>query len=394
MAQRRKKRKVCFVITSFIHYSRNLLVLEELKKRADVELSIVIGGTALLSKYSARYGQIRELLQQDGFTDVYEVYFNVEGDTPTTKAKTAGLGIIEFANMFNTLRPDVVVVRGDRFEVLSAATAAAYMNIPVAHIEGGDTSGTLDESVRHAITKLAHLHFPTNPKAKKRLISMGEDPAAIFEYGSPDVEMVKWALRNKGASTDLSTTGSGAPIDISKGYIVVMYHPVWSESADTARTAQYARTLLQEIYSLGVQAIWFWPNFDVGAEEIAHEIRHFNDTVKDHSVRFLRYLPPREFLTLLNGAQCLVGNSSAGIKESSYLGLPVVNVGSRQNGRTRARNVIDTPCTQEELRHALVRQIKKGRYSPSQLYSKTGTARNIARVIASHPFAIQKHFND
>src|SRR3989344_1222343 len=157
-----KKRKICFIITSFIHYSRNLLILDELKKRSDVDLHIIIGGTALLSKYSSKLAQVKEILIADGFKNLYEVYFNLEGDNTTIKAKTTGLGIVEFSSLFNNIKPDLVMVRGDRFEMLAGATAAAFMNIPIAHIEGGDTSGTIDESVRHAISKLSNLHFVTN----------------------------------------------------------------------------------------------------------------------------------------------------------------------------------------------------------------------------------------
>ena len=186
-----RKRKVCFIITSFIHYSRNLLILDELKKRKDVDLHIIIGGTALLSKCSARHAYVREMLEADGFKNLYEVYFNLEGDNNVVKAKTAGLGMIEFSLLFNHIRPDLVVVRGDRFEVLSAATAAFYMNIPIAHIEGGDVTGTLDESIRHSITKLAHLHFATNDQAYNRILKMGEPEKYVFNYGSPDIEVVK-----------------------------------------------------------------------------------------------------------------------------------------------------------------------------------------------------------
>ncbi|MEK7147580.1 MAG: UDP-N-acetylglucosamine 2-epimerase, partial [Patescibacteria group bacterium] len=169
----KQKRKICFVITSFIHYSRGLFILEELKNRPDVELHIVISGTALLAKYSSKFSYVKNILEREGYNNLHELYFNLEGDSHLTKAKTAGIGIVEFSTFFNQLRPDVVVLRGDRFEVLSAAVAAAYLQIPIAHLEGGDITGSIDESVRHAITKLSHLHFATNEDAKKRILRMG-----------------------------------------------------------------------------------------------------------------------------------------------------------------------------------------------------------------------------
>ena len=226
--KKNKKRKICFVITSFIHYSRNLLVLEELKKRKDVDLHIVIGGTALLSKYTSKYTQIKTLLEEANFKNLYEVHFNLEGDTETVKAKTVGLGIVEFTNIFNNIKPDAVLVRGDRFEVLSAATAASYMNIPIAHIEGGDVSGTLDEAVRHSITKLAHIHFPTNEESKKRILKMGENKKYIFNFGSPDIEMIDKMSKSKRVF-DISKTGSGTDINLKDTFIIVMYHPVTTD---------------------------------------------------------------------------------------------------------------------------------------------------------------------
>lgn len=163
------KRKICFVMTSLIHYSRNLLILEELKKREDVELHIIIAGTALLPKYASSHTKIKEILKSEGFNNIYEVYFTLEGDNNVVKSKTVGLGIIEFSLIFNNINPDLLLVRGDRFEVLSAATAASLMNIPIAHIEGGDVSGTIDESIRHTVTKLSHIHFATSELSKKRI---------------------------------------------------------------------------------------------------------------------------------------------------------------------------------------------------------------------------------
>ncbi len=388
--KRAKKRRICFVITSFIHYSRNLLILEELKKRADVELHIIIGGTALLSKYSSKTAHIEELLKREGFTNIHELHFNLEGDNYIVKAKTAGLGVIEFAGFFNDIQPDLVVVRGDRFEVLAAAIAASYMHIPIAHIEGGDTTGSIDESVRHAVTKLSHIHFATNDAAKKRLVRMGESPEYVFNFGSPDVEVVS-KLGKRPIAVDIATTGSGAMIDLGKPYLMVMYHPDTGVAHDAAK---HAKLLLSAIHRLGIPTLWFWPNFDAGAEDISHELRVFRDQVKDHKIRFLRYIPPREFISLLTGAVALVGNSSAGLKESSFLGLPVVNIGDRQGSRLHAENVMHVPHNEKAIVAAILEQAKVGRYPVSHLYFAKDTARNIAKTLSTAPLYIQKRFVD
>jgi UDP-hydrolysing UDP-N-acetyl-D-glucosamine 2-epimerase len=385
-------RKICFVITSFIHYSRNLLILDELNKREDVELHVVVGGSALLPKYTSRYADVRAMLEADGIVHIHELYFTLEGDNRVVKAKTAGLGIIEFATLFNDIAPDVVVVRGDRYEVLAAATAASYMNIPVAHIEGGDISGTLDENVRHAITKLSHLHIATNAAAEERLRRMGEDPHFIVNFGSPDVEVVDVFGNGNGNSVDLAQTGSGTPLDVGEDFMMVMYHPVWQDALEEGKLARQTRLVLEAVHALAMPAIWFWPNADVGSEEISHELRVFRDRTNEHKIHFMRYLPPRMFVKLLGKTRVLVGNSSAGIKESSFLGVPVVNIGRRQQGRLRAENVVDVEHDTLSITDAIRRQFAVGRFKPSAIYRGEETSRRIAEVLATAEISNDKRF--
>ncbi|MDP2676984.1 MAG: UDP-N-acetylglucosamine 2-epimerase [bacterium] len=386
------KRKICFVITSFIHYSRNFLILEELQKRDDIELHIVVGGAALLPKYLSKFMNIKEELEHSGFKNIHDAYFNLEGNDGITKAKTAGLGTIEFSTIFGVIKPDLVLVRGDRFEVLAAVTAAAYMNIPVAHIEGGDLSGTLDESVRHAITKLAHIHFVTNDDAKNRVLRMGENPDYVFNFGSPDVELVHKTMNDSLlGETDFDMTGSGAHIPLGTDFLMVMYHPV---STEVGTLGEKTKILLEAVHEIGMPALWFWPNFDAGAEEISQELRKFRDNTNDHGIRFMRYLPPKLFLSLLKNTKALIGNSSAGIKECSYLGIPVVMTGTRQQRRLHAENVIEVPHNKDQIKNAITSQVKMGRYPASALYHGEDTAKKIATVLATTQLYIQKTFYD
>jgi len=388
---KKQKRKICFVITSFIHYSRNFLVLEELQKRNDVELHVIVAGTALLSKYSARSQHIQGMLKKKGIKRVYEIYFNLEGGKPVVKAKTAGLGMVEFSSVFNQVNPDVVVVRGDRFEVLSATAAAALMNISIAHIEGGDVTGTIDESVRHAITKFAHIHFATNKDAKRRVLQMGENPKYVFNFGSPDVEVVKKLAKKTKKLPHISQTGSGAMIDPNKDFIMVSYHPVTSE---LDKLSEHTDQLLEAVHTLGIPTFWFWPNADAGAEEkISHRLRIFNDTHKNHNIRFMRYLPPEQYLWFLGRAKCMVGNSSAGIKECSYLGVPVVNIGTRQQKRLKAKNVLNVSHSTRSIKTGIQKQLKRGKYKSSNVYSVSNTSKNIAKTLATTDLYIQKLFN-
>ncbi len=389
----RRKRKICFVITSFIHYSRNFLILEELNKRHDVELHVVLGGVVLSDKYASSTFNVGNILRAEGFKNIHEVYFNVDGDNHLVKAKTVGLGVIEFSSLFYDIHPDILVLRGDRFEVLSAAVAGAYMNIPIAHIEGGDVSGTLDESVRHAITKLSHIHFATNEPARERILRMGESTDHVYNFGSPDIDVVLQAEKDGANINDIEfdKAGSGAKFNSEEDYVMVMYHPINTELESLSKNTQ---ELLTAIHRLDMQVIWFWPNFDAGAEYISHELRMFKEKTINHKIKFLRYLPPRQFLSLLARSRCLIGNSSAGIKECSYLGIPVVNVGTRQNNRLRADNVLDCDNISLEIYEAIKKQLVVGRYAPSHIYASNDTSKKIASVISESELYAQKVFID
>ena len=385
----KKARKICFVITSGIHYSRSRLVLEELRKREtrerDVALQIVLAGSAVLREY----GDIEALLRKDGFAISAKITMAVQGGTTTSMAKTMGLGVIEFSSVFDNLEPDIVVVRGDRFEVLSAAVAAAYMNKTIAHIEGGDVSGNIDESVRHAITKLAHIHFTTNTESHGRVIALGEHPDYVFDVGSSDVEFAALS-REPITEIELHTRGSGAQIDVRKPFLIAMQHPVTSEQ-DTNRA--HMEETLDAIRELRLPTLFFLPNRDAGVDTLIASLRRFQETEGARApVRFMEYLPPGKFLALLRQAACLVGNSSSGIKESSYFGTPVVNIGTRQTGRTRAENVVDASHERGAIAAAVRTQLAHGRYGASSLYHKKDTSKTIARLLSHIPLYTQKRF--
>jgi len=376
--------KVCFVITSKIHYGRSKILLQELKNRDDIELQIIVGASAIVDTY----GDVLKLLAEDGFYYNAKIIMTLEGGSTVAMAKTAGIGITEFATAFDNLNPDIVLIRGDRYEVLSAAIAAAYLNITIAHIEGGDTSGTIDESVRHAITKLSHIHFSTNEKSKQRIIKMGENPEYVFNLGCLELEFVSknnFNITNK----YINTIGVGTEININQPYVIVMQHPVTSE---IGHNRKHIESTIQAIYELNIPAIWFWPNVDAGTDEISKGIRVFREKHHNHKIRFVKHLPPEEFIALLKKANCLVGNSSAGIKECSYLGIPAVNIGTRQNKRLRADNVIDADYNQEQIKQAVISQLEHGPYMPSYIYYQPDTAKKISEILANITLYTQKIF--
>lgn len=380
-----KKRKICFIITSKNHYARSKLILDEIKKRKDLELQIIIGASALLSKY----GNVEPIMKKDGFFHNFKISMALEGGDALAMAKTTGVGTTEFATAFHNFEPDIVVVRGDRYEILSAVIAAAYLNISIAHIEGGDITGNIDESVRHAVTKLSHLHFATNEKSKKRIIKMGEDPNYVFNFGCPGLEV---AAKNKGkvSNESFSRWGVGNVIDINKPYLMGIQHPVTSE---INKNRENIIKTLQAVHELKIPAVWLWPNIDAGTDEISKGIRIFREH-NNSDIYFIKNLSSEEFIELLKGSLCLVGNSSAGIKECSYLGVPAVNIGLRQDGRMRAENVIDVGYNKNSIKLAIERQIKRKRYKPSNIYFQKDTGKKIAQVLARAKLYTQKKFYD
>jgi UDP-hydrolysing UDP-N-acetyl-D-glucosamine 2-epimerase len=306
-------------------------------------------------------------------------------------AKTACLTALEFTNSLYTLDPDIVVISGDRFEQLAIAMAAAYLNKTIAHIEGGDVSGSIDESVRHAITKLAHIHFVTNADAHRRVLAMGEDPEYVFNAGSLDVE---WAAA---VNTDISTEtlnrfGVGSQVDVARPFLMVIQHPVTTEP-DNRR---HLEATFRALADLDIPVVWFWPNPDAGTGEMAETLRHFREHHETaiERMRFITDLPADQFIALLKRASCLVGNSSAGIKECSYLGTPVVDIGVRQMGRLSTQNVVRVGYDPGDIGAAVRAQLGHGPYVPSHVYYRPGASQSIVDVLATVQLYTQKRFHE
>lgn len=382
------KRKVCFPIMSRIHYARQKRLLDILNKNPKLELQLVVGGSVLLEKYGERF---LPAMQEAGFR-VNETLFNViDGGNHITMAKTAGLTALEFSNSLYKLNPDIVLIRGDRFEQLAVAMVAAYLNKTIAHIEGGDVTGTIDESVRHAITKLSHIHFVTNDDARRRVIQMGENPRAVFNVGSPDVEFAANVDKKMDGSA-VNKTGMGALIDTGKSFLMVMQHPVTTEK----NNRRNAEMTLKAIDDLGLPTVLFWPNSDAGTNEISKAIRVYREhgKLKNNKIRFVTDLLPEDFIALLRRASVLVGNSSAGFKESSYLGVPVVNIGTRQQNRLRGEHIKDVSYNTEAIKKAVKEQLAHGPYPKSDLYYKPDTSKRIVEILNKTKLYSQKKFHD
>lgn len=388
MAMLKPGRKICFPIMNRIHYARQKHLLDLLNKNPKIELQLVVGGSVLLEKYGERF---LSAIQSAGFT-VNETLFNViEGGNHVTMAKTAGLTALEFSNSLHKLNPDIVLIRGDRFEQLAAAMVAAYLNKTIAHIEGGDVTGTIDESVRHAITKLAHIHFVTNEAARKRVIQMGENPRLVFNVGSPDVEFAA-LVDKKLDGRVVNQTGMGAKIDLKKPFLMVMQHPVTTEK----NNRRNIEITLKTIDGLNMPTVWFWPNSDAGTSDMAKAIRIYREQgkLKNNKIRFVTDILPENFIALLRSVSVMVGNSSAGIKECSYLGIPVVNIGTRQQNRLRDENVLDVGYNSLAIKKTIQKQLAHGPYAQSNIYYKPNTSKKIVEILSKTKLYNQKKFYD
>lgn len=377
-------RKVCVVVTARPSYSRIRSVLEAIEAHPDLELQLVVGASALLD----RYGNAADVIRRDGFEIAASVYIVLEGENPTAMAKTMGLGVLELATAFDNLKPDVVVTVADRYETLSTAVAAAYTNTPLAHVQGGEVSGNIDEKVRHAVTKLADVHFVATEMAGERVRRMGEDPATVHVTGCPSIDVAAEAVRSEQDFDPIERYGGvGDAIDLSAGYLVVMQHPVTTEFRDAKHQT---RQTLEAIEAMDRPTMWFWPNVDAGSDGTSNAIRAFREEGRLPKVHFFKNMDPTDFLQVLMGADCLIGNSSVGIRECSYLGVPVVNIGSRQVGRERGPNVIDCTYDRDEIVAAITRQLDAEPIERTDLYGDGQAGGRIAELLATVPLTIDK----
>ena len=379
------RRRVCVVITARPSYARIKTALEAIRARPDLELLLVVGASALLE----RYGPVLDVIRADGFEPDAVVYMVVEGENLVTSAKSTGLGVVELATIFDNLRPDIAVSVADRYETIATAIAASYLNIPVAHVQGGEVTGSIDEKVRHAVTKLSNLHFVSNEQAAARVLRMGEDPDTVFVTGCPSVDLAARVVAEKGEAFDpfVSYGGVGQRFDPAGGYLVVMQHPVTTEYEDAVTQVQET---LGAVESLQQPTFWFWPNVDAGSDRISKALRQFRERRSAQPIYFFKNMSPEDFLRLLVGARCLVGNSSVGIREASYLGVPVVNIGERQAGRDRGPNVIDVDYDRRAIVVAVEKHLANGVYGTSTLYGDGQAGARIAELLARRPLRIDK----
>lgn len=367
------KKKLCVVITNRANYARIKHFLIKAKNSKKINLQIVLSGSALIH----RFGNIEDLIKKDGLTIVAKAYFLLDGGNEITQAKSTGLAIMELSNIFQKIKPDIVLTVGDRYETISTAISSVYNNIFLAHIQGGEVSGNLDENVRHSITKLAHLHFATTKKSKLRILKLGEEKFRVFHTGCPSIDLInsKTVKMKKNFFKKINTLGN--KVNYKNPYIVAINHPL---STNIHSNKNNTKIFLNALAKRKEQIVFLWPNPDAGTDLVSKTIREFREYNKSNNFSFLINLSAENYITLIANATCLVGNSSSFIREGSKLGKPAIIVGDRQNNRELGNNVIRSSFNILEINKKIDMQIKK-KIRPQNIYGDGKASEKILKII-------------
>jgi UDP-hydrolysing UDP-N-acetyl-D-glucosamine 2-epimerase len=381
------KRLISVVITARPSYSRVKTLLSAIKNHLNLDLHLIVTGSALLP----RYGSVYQDIESDGFFINNKIHTIFEGESLSSSAKTTGVSISELSNVFNEVNPDIVVTVADRYETIATAIAASYMNLPVAHIQGGEVTGNIDEKVRHAITKLSDYHFVSNSDAHDRVVKLGENPKFVYNVGCPSIDIANYLLLNhKKKSSQYyydKYIGVGKAPDLNKGYWVVMQHPVTNELEDAK--SQIFKTF-DAVRSLNEPVIWFWPNVDAGSDIVSNALRTLRESHELKNFHFFKNMNSKDFLSLLLYSNGLIGNSSVGIRECSFLSIPSINIGTRQNKRIRGFNVIDVPHDKQLIIDATKRINVQKRPKSSKIYGEGNSGEKIANILSDVPLIYHK----
>lgn len=333
-------RKIFTLTERRADYGRIKAVLQEIQQSRELELALIVTGAHLLPEQ----GNTIEVVKKDGFPidAIVPVFSGEEKDTGADMVRALGRAIIGMTNALEKIKPDILLVGFDLGAHLAAAIAGAHMNLPIAHLEGGEVTGSIDESIRHAITRFAHIHLPTSELGKQRLIAMGENPKYIFCVGDPALDII---LNMEFIPAE--KLAGEFKLDLSRPVILVVQHPVTTE-ADEA-SGQVLKTL-SAVKRAGEQAIFICPNVDAGG-------RRMREAFENARIQLYENMPFETFTSLMKISSVMVGNSSSAIREAPIFHLPAVNIGTRQNGRERAGNVIDVGYDEEEIYQAIRKAI-------------------------------------
>lgn len=329
-------KKILVITGTRAEYGLLYWTMKEIENDNELKLQLIVTGNHLISEYGNTVKQI----ENDGFAIDDTIDMIVSSDKKSGIVKSMGMEMIQMAQSFDRLKPDLLLILGDRYEIFTAATCAMMMNIPIAHINGGEsTEGAVDEQIRHAITKMAHIHFPGAELYKERIIKMGEEPWRVHNVGQSGIENIK---RLKLLEKD--ELEKELKVEFKKDVFLITYHPVTLEDENIEKQVD---NLLSALKKFDSQLIFTYPNADYGSKVIIEKIKDF---VKENNNAYIFHsLGQKRYLSLLKYANVMIGNSSSGIIESPIFKIPVVNIGNRQKGRLRSNNIIDTGYEEKDI---------------------------------------------
>ena len=365
-----KRRKILVTTGTRAEYGIFRPVLEKIEMSKKLDLLLVVTGT----HNSKKYGMTINEIKKDGFKISKIIKILPKSDTLYSTTQSLGEGIISFSKVFKKLKPDINLILGDRDEMLASAISAYHMNIPNAHIHGGDKSGGLDEYNRHAITKISNIHFPATEKSKKRILKMGENPKFVFVTGSPSVDEIK---NNKITTKKALERKYG--INFYGNEILLIYHPVTTQ---LEKDSTQIYNILNSIVKLGYTCIAIAPNSDAGRNEIFCALKNYSKKYK--FIKIFSTLPRSDYLGMLKNCGVLLGNSSSGMIEASYFQIPVVNIGIRQKNREKGKNVIDVNINSKNLVYQAIQKALKIKKSKKPTFDFTFGKGNSAQKIVAH----------
>ncbi len=381
-----KKKKICFVIVNRANYGRVRSLMINIKNSRFFELQTVLISSTLLKKY----GSLNELIKNDGIKVNYQLFNHIEGENLYTMTRSTGLALLDLSSAFQKLNPDMVFTIGDRYETLSTAITASFLNIFLVHLQGGELTGSIDEYVRHSVTKLSNLHLVSTKKSRLRVIQMGESPNRVFNVGCPSIDIIKKTNLNKKINLKKYGHGVGYKIDFKKPYYVILLHPVTTKYRENNKLI---KEMIKVVKNLNQQAVWLWPNNDAGSNMITKKIRSLREKNQKLKINFFINFEVDDYLRLISKCECLIGNSSSGIRESSFLGIPVVNIGDRQYLRERGDNVIDTIIDSKKILQA-VNIITKKKIKKTKLYGDGESNKKIINILKKIDLSTKKTFHD
>ena len=385
------KRKICIVTGTRAEYGLLRFVLENLKNSDEVSLQIVATGMHL----SPEFGLTVKSIEADGFPVTKRVESLLSSDTPAGIAKSTGLGIIGFADAFADLQPDLIVLLGDRFEILSAAVCALYARIPVAHLHGGETTeGAFDEGNRHAITKMAHLHFVAAEAYRDRVIQLGEDPDRVYNVGGTGVDALK-----KLSLLDREELTERVGFDLRGRFLLITFHPVTLEHASSEEQVEELFRALRQLDE-DMTFLFTMPNADTDGRVIMQKIESFVEEMEGRAFSSLS-LGQLNYFSAMKHCAAVVGNSSSGLLEAPTLRVPTVNIGDRQKGRLMAESVISCEPDADSILRALDHATSSGFQSILEKtrspYGEGGASDRIAEILRKvdlDPGLLKKRFYD